>query len=70
MPPSARAVRPDRVDPVRPDLPDRADRFDRPDLGVRVDPGCTPGVVPVRADGEKAAPGVETVVPAMPHVSQ
>jgi hypothetical protein len=63
-------VRPDRVDPDRPVLPDFADRFDRPDRGVLVEPGGVPGVAPVRADGEKAAPGVGTDVPAMPHVSQ
>jgi hypothetical protein len=70
MPPSARAVRPDRPLPVRPDLPDRAERFDRPDRGVRVDPG----VVPVRPDGDAVGPvavgaGAD-VVPAMPQVSQ
>ena len=70
IPPSARAVRPERVEPVRPDLPDRADRFDRPDRGVRVDPGAIPGVVPVLADGEKAAPGVGIVAAAMPHALQ
>jgi hypothetical protein len=63
-------VRPDRVDPDRPVLPDFADRFDRPDLGVRVDPGWMPGVVPVFAEGEKADPGVGVVRAPMPHVSQ
>jgi len=70
MPPSARAVRPDRVDPDRPVRPDFEDRFDRPDRGVRVEPGGIPGVVPVRTEGDAAVAAGADVVPAMPHVSQ
>jgi hypothetical protein len=70
MPPSARAVRPERVEPDRPVRPDFEERFDRPDLGVRVDPGWVPGVVPVRTDGDAAATAGADVVPAMPHALQ